>query len=118
MNHLPGDRYQAYSAGTEPGSVHPLAVKVMGEIGIDISTHRSKHLQEFVGQEMDLVVTVCDNVREACPFFPGARENRHMSFPDPSAAGGSEAEKLETFRACRDALRFWIYKIFFKKDVL
>ena len=110
VNHLHGDRYQAYSAGTEPGSVHPLAVKVMAEIGIDISGHRSKHLREFAGREMDLVVTVCDNAREACPFFPGAKENRHESFPDPSAAGGSDDEKLAAFRATRDAIRTWIGK--------
>jgi len=112
MNHLHGDRYQAYSAGTEPGRVHPLAVKVMGEMGIDISTHRSKHLREFAGREMDLVVTVCDNAREACPFFPGAKENRHESFPDPSAVSGSDDKKLAAFRVTRDAIRTWIEKTF------
>ena len=112
MNHLHGDRYQAFSAGTEPGTVHPLAVKVMAEIGIDISAHRSKHLREFAGREMDLVVTVCDNAREACPFFPGAKENRHESFPDPSAVSGSDDKKLAAFRVTRDAIRTWIEKTF------
>ena len=112
LNHLRGDRYQAYSAGTEPGSVHPLAVKVMAEIGIDISTHRSKHVREFVDREMDLVITVCDNAREACPFFPGAKESRHKSFPDPVTAGSNAEEKLAAFRATRDAFHFWIEKHF------
>jgi arsenate reductase len=112
MNHLYGDRYQASSAGTEPGTVNPLAVKALAEIGIDISAHHSKHVREFVGREMDLVVTVCDNAREACPFFPGAKENRHESFPDPSAVSGSDEEKLAAFRASRDAIRSWIGKTF------
>jgi len=112
LNHLHGDRYQAYSAGTEPGAVHPLAVKVMAEIGIDISAHRSKHVREFVGQEMDLVVTVCDNAREACPFFPGAKENRHESFPDPSAVSGSDEKRLKAFRGIRDAIHTWLEKEF------
>jgi len=110
LNHLSGDRYQAFSAGTEPGTVHPLAVRVMAEIGIDISAHRSKHLREFLGREMDLVVTVCDNTREACPFFPGAKENKHESFPDPAAVGGSDAQKLKAFRTTRDAIRDWLEK--------
>jgi len=108
MNHMHGDRYQAFSAGTEPGTVHPLTIKAMAEIGIDISAHRSKHLREFAGQEMDLVVTVCDNAREACPFFPGAKENRHESFPDPAAVGGSDDEKLAAFRVTRDAILKWL----------
>ncbi len=111
MNQLRGNQYQAFSAGTEPGTVHPLAVKVMAEIGIDISGHRSKHVREFMGREMDLVVTVCDNAREACPFFPGARENRHESFPDPSAVRGSDDEKLAAFRATRDAILKWLEKL-------
>jgi len=111
MNHLRGDRYQAYSAGTEPGAVHPLAVKVMAEIGIDISAHRSKHVREFVGRELDLVVTVCDNAREACPFFPGAKESRHESFPDPASVSGSEEVKLVAFRSGRDAILKWIEKL-------
>jgi arsenate reductase len=112
MNRMPGDHYQAFSAGTEPGTVHPLAVKVMAEIGIDISAQRSKHVREFMGREMDLVVTVCDNAREACPFFPDARENRHASFPDPAAVVGNENEKLAAFRETRDAIRAWIDKGF------
>jgi arsenate reductase (thioredoxin) len=102
-----GSRYMALSAGTEARGVHPLAVQVMAEWGIDISEaagHCSKSLQEFIGQPMDLVVTVCDEAAEACPFFPGARRQLHWSFPDPSAATGSEAERLATFRHVRDAI--------------
>jgi len=112
MNHLHGDRYLAYSAGTEPRSVHPLAVQVMNEIGIDISTHRSKHLREFVGQEMDLVVTVCDNAREACPFFPGAKAVEHEGFLDPASVSGSDTEKLAAFRSVREAIIKWLEKRF------
>ncbi|MBE0665644.1 MAG: arsenate reductase ArsC [Candidatus Aminicenantes bacterium] len=112
LNHLHGGRYQAHSAGIEPGTLHPLAVKVMAEIGIDISTHSSKHVREFYGREMDLVVTVCDHAREACPFFTGAKENRHESFPDPAGVDGSDAEKLEAFRSVRNEIRDWVKKIF------
>jgi arsenate reductase len=112
VNRFFGDRFQAFSAGTAPSVVNPLAVRAMAEIGIDISRHSSKHLKEFIGREMDLVVTVCDNARETCPFFPGARENRHESFPDPSAASGSDEEKLAAFRAVRDAIREWVVKNF------
>lgn len=112
LNHFHGDRFQAFSAGTEPGTIHPLAVQVMAEIGIDISSHRSKHAQEFVGREIDLVVTVCDNAREACPFFPGAKENRHESFPDPAAVEGSAEDKYAAFRSSRDAIRAWLQQEF------
>ena len=112
LNHLKGDRYQAFSAGTEPGTLHHLAVKVMAEIGIDISAHRSKHVREFIGQQFDLVITVCDNAREACPFFPGAKESRHESFPDPATVTGSEETKLAAFRTVRDAILKWLEKRF------
>jgi arsenate reductase len=117
LNHLRGDRYQAYSAGSEPGTVHPLAVKVMAEIGIDISAHRSKHGREFVGRELDLVVTVCDNARESCPIFPGARVVEYESFPDPAAVVGSEEEKLAAFRTGRNAIMKWIEKRFLAPGV-
>lgn len=102
-----GSRYAVMSAGTESRGVHPLAVAAMAELGIDISEaagHRSKSMQEFVGQPIDLVVTVCDEAAEACPFFPGARRQEHWSFPDPSAAIGAEAERLAVFRQVRDAI--------------
>jgi arsenate reductase len=102
------DRYIVFSAGTHPRSVHPLAVQVMREIGVDISEaagYRAKSLDEFVGQPpMDLVVTVCNEAAEECPFFPGARRQEHWGFPDPSAAMGTEAERLAAFRSVRDAI--------------
>jgi arsenate reductase len=103
-----GDRYAVFSAGTHPRGVHPMAIQVMREIGIDISEtagHRAKSLDEFKDQPpMDLVVTVCDDAAEECPFFPGARRQEHWSFPDPSAVTGSEEERLEAFRSVRDAI--------------
>ena len=102
-----GDRYAVSSAGTHPRTVHPLAVRAMAELSIDISEaagYRAKSLDEFRGQPFDLVVTVCDDAAEECPFFPGARHQVHWSFPDPSAAMGSEDERLEAFRDVRDAI--------------
>jgi arsenate reductase len=98
-----GAAYAVFSAGTEPRVVHPLAIKVMREIGIDISGHRAKSLEEFREQPlMDLVVTVCNEAAEACPFFPNARRQIHWGFPDPSQAQGSEEERLAIFRHIRD----------------
>jgi arsenate reductase len=103
-----GDRYVVFSAGTHPRGVHPLAVQVMREIGIDISEaagHRAKSLDEFAGQPpMDLVVTVCDDAAEECPVFPGARRQEHWGFPDPSAVTGSEEERLAAFRSVRNSI--------------
>jgi arsenate reductase len=103
-----GKRYQVFSAGTNPRSVHPLAVKVMAELSIDISEaagHRAKGIEEFDDQPpMDLVVTVCDEAAEECPYFPNARQQRHWSFPDPSAVTGTEEERLAFFRRVRDAI--------------
>jgi len=102
-----GGRYAAFSAGTHPREVHPLAIQVMAEAGIDISAaagHRAKGLDEFAGQRFELVVTVCDEAAEECPFFPGARRQEHWGFPDPSAAAGTEEERLAVFRRVRDAI--------------
>jgi arsenate reductase (thioredoxin) len=103
-----GERYRVFSAGTHPRAVHPLAVKVMAELGIDISEaagHRAKGIEEFADQPpMDLVVTVCDEAAEECPYFPNARQQRHWSFPDPSAVTGTEEERLAFFRRVRDAI--------------
>jgi arsenate reductase len=96
---------EAHSAGTHPSRVNPLAIEVMKEVGIDISGHRSKSLDEFAGQRFDVVITVCDNARESCPIFPGARERLHWSYPDPAAAEGSPEERLRAFRDVRDDLR-------------
>jgi arsenate reductase (thioredoxin) len=112
LNQLHGDRYQAFSAGTKPSRVHPLAVKAMAEVGIDIAGHRSKGVDEFLDKTFDLVVTVCDNAREACPYFPGAHKQIHRGFEEPSAAGGEEEEKLAVFRRVRDDIRAWIAETF------
>jgi arsenate reductase (thioredoxin) len=103
-----GARYQVFSAGTHPRAVHPLAIMAMAELGIDISEragHRAKGIEEFESEEpMDLVVTVCDEAAEECPYFPRARRQEHWGFPDPSAASGTEAERLAVFRTVRDAI--------------
>lgn len=107
LNARGGNRYVAQSAGTHPRMIHPLAIRAMAELGIDISEmagHRAKSLTEFSGQPFDLVVTVCDDAAEECPFFPGARRQVHWGFPDPSSATGSEEERLAVFRQVRDAL--------------
>jgi len=96
---------EVHSAGTKPSSVNPLAVEAMKEVGIDISGHRSKSVEEFAGQRFDVVVTVCDNAKESCPIFPGAPERIHWSCPDPAAVEGNEEEKLRAFRAVRDDLQ-------------
>jgi len=103
-----GDRFEAFSAGTVATEVHPLAVRVMAELGIDISGHRSKDLGVFIGEEMDVVVTVCDAAAATCPMFPGAKRTIHASFPDPSGATGTEEERLAVFRAVRDEIASWI----------
>lgn len=107
-----GGRYEALSAGTQPAPVHPLAVRVMGEIGIDISAQRSKDVSRFVDQPVDIVVTVCDRAKETCPFFPYGRRFLHQSFPDPTAVEGGEEERLEAFRRVRDEIRDWIAREF------
>jgi len=100
-----GDRYEVFSAGTKPSLVRPEAVAVMREIGIDISRHRSKSVDEFAGQKMDLVITVCDNAKESCPVFPGTTQRLHWPFEDPAALAGSEEQRLAAFRSIRDQIR-------------
>lgn len=99
-----GDRFEARSAGNEVSEVRPLAVRAMSEIGIDISRKRSKAVGEFNGQHFDYAVTVCDDAEEACPFFPGAGAQLHWSFDDPSAAQGTDDERLQVFRRVRDEI--------------
>jgi len=104
IRHLIGDEVEVFSAGTRPSSVHPLAVRVMAEAGVDISAHRSKPLSEFRDLPFDLVMTVCDSAREACPVFPGARRQSHESIPDPFDWRG-EDDPIEPFRKVRDLIR-------------
>jgi arsenate reductase (thioredoxin) len=104
LRHLAGDRFEVYSAGTEATSVRPEAIKVMAEIGVDISGQESKTLDRYLDEPFDCVVTVCDDAREACPVFPGAKTRLHWSFRDPSRATGSDEERLGVFRAVRDEI--------------
>jgi len=103
LRHHAGDRFEAFSAGTQPGSLHPLAVRAMAELGIDISDHSSKSVDRFLDQSFDFVITVCDQARESCPVFPGGAQ-LHWSFPDPAAIQGGEEERLEAFRRTRDEI--------------
>jgi arsenate reductase len=103
-----GDRYEVFSGGTEVTHVHPMAIAVTKEIGIDISQHRSKLIDEFYGLGIEIVVTVCDAANKACPFFPGAKEVIHQSFPDPSAFTGSDDDVRAGFRKVRDEIVQWI----------
>jgi arsenate reductase len=112
LRSLAGDRFEVASAGTEATRVHPLAIRVMDELGIDLRGQASKTLDRFLGEPWDYVVTVCDRAGEQCPVFPGAARRLHWSFEDPSAATGSEAERLDVFRKVRDQigdrLRGWL----------
>jgi arsenate reductase len=110
LRHDSGDRFEAGSAGTRPGGVRPEAIAVMREIGIDISGHRSKHVEEFAGQQFDFVITVCDNAKESCPVFFGEAKRLHRSFDDPAALHGSEEERLALFRRVRDEMRAYLRK--------
>lgn len=101
-----GDLLNVQSAGSKPaGYVHPLAIEVMQEVGIDISSHRSKPLTDFLEQNIDTVITVCGNADQACPIFPGQMRRYHWPFEDPAHATGTEVEKLEVFRRVRDEIR-------------
>ncbi len=108
LNAKYSDRYEGLSAGTEVTRVHPLAIRAMEEIGIDITHHRSKALIEFFDMDIDLVVTVCDSANAACPMFPGAKKMIHVSFPDPSGATGMQEEQMAVFRQVRDEIIHWI----------
>jgi arsenate reductase len=106
INHLLGSRWQARSAGTRPAAaVHPLAVRVMAEVGVDISAGRPERVEAYLEQPWDLVVTVCDSAKESCPIFPRPVEAIHVSFADPAEAAGSEDERLAVFRVVRDDIR-------------
>ena len=112
LRHLAGDRFDVFSAGTRPSVVNPLAIQVMAERGLDISHHRSKHMDEFRQEPFDYVITVCDDAAEACPVFPGRAERIHWSFPDPAAVDGDDSVRQQSFRETRDGietrLREWL----------
>jgi arsenate reductase len=117
---LAGEHFDVFSAGSQPSAVNPLAIAAMDERGIDIRSHRSKHLQEYLAEPFEYVITVCDNAAESCPSFPGPAQRIHWSFPDPAAVQGSEAERLASFRQVRDAieaqLRAWVEALQLPKD--
>lgn len=105
------DRFEVQSAGTRPAPVRPEAVAVMREIGIDISGHRAKHVDELAGERFDLIVTVCDDARESCPAFPGSGARVHRAFEDPAAVVGPEEVRLAAFRRVRDQLREFVAEL-------
>jgi len=105
LRELGAGRFDVASAGTEARGLNPLAVQAMAEVGIDISLQESKTLDRYVNEPFDLVITVCDEANEACPYFPNAKERRHWSFPDPSAAVGDDAARYVVFVTVRDAIR-------------
>ena len=111
LNKLCGDKYKAESAGVTPTEINPYVVKAMAEVGVDLSTHRSKSIMEFQGKNFNYVVTVCDAARENCPFFPGEIEI-DKSFPDPAAFTGTEEEILRKVRVVRDDIKKWVEDTF------
>lgn len=103
-----GDRYEVHSAGTNPGGVNPFAVDVMDEIGVDLSGHTSDHVDTYTDRPLDIVVTVCDDAAESCPYIPAEKQNLHRGFDDPSAVTGTDDEKRVAFRRIREELAEWI----------
>ncbi len=114
LNGLYGDQFEASSAGTHPSSVNPYAIKVMKEIGIDISKQYSKSLEVFRGIKFDYIITVCSDAKEACPVFPDGKKYIHKGFQDPSQSKGTKEDMLSAFRQTRDAIKDWIDEIFGK----
>ncbi len=105
MRQFAGEKFDVISAGLEPSVVNPKAIQVMQEDGVDISSHTSKDVEQFIGQKFDYIITVCDNAKERCPFFPGQAERIHWSFEDPAAAKGTDDEILAVFRGVRDQIK-------------
>ncbi|GAA4408351.1 arsenate reductase ArsC [Nibrella viscosa] len=105
LQHFAGDRATVYSAGVETHGLNPKAVQVMAEDGIDISHHTSNHVDEYQQVNFDFVITVCDNARERCPYFPTTAQNFHYNFPDPAKATGTPEEVITQFRAVRDQIK-------------
>lgn len=104
LRHLASEDFEAFSAGTKPSRLNPLAVKVMEEKGVDISGQYSQSIDEFLNESLDYIITVCDHAKETCPVFPGTAERIHWSFRDPADAKGSEEEKMTVFREIRDSI--------------
>jgi arsenate reductase len=103
--HEAGDRWECFSAGTDPKGINPRTIQVLKELSISPNEHRSKHVREFAGQHFDLVITVCGHAQEECPVFSGAARQEHWPFDDPAAAKGSDEEVMAVFRGVRDQIR-------------
>ena len=113
-NHFLGDRIEAFSAGTEASYVNSRAIEVLREIGIDISGHRSKNVDEFAGEQFDCTITLCGDARDNCPMFSGGGERVHIGFTDPAKATGNEEEIMGAFRRVRDEIKEALIKYFMK----
>ncbi|APU97778.1 MULTISPECIES: arsenate reductase ArsC [Sphingobacterium] len=105
LRHFAGSRAEVYSAGIETHGVNPKAIQVMAEAGIDISSHTSNHVNEYAAIDFDYVITVCDNAKESCPYFPSRAKKLHYNFPDPAKATGTEEEVMNEFRRVRDLIK-------------
>lgn len=105
LKNLAGNRFEVFSAGSQPFGLNPRAVKVMAEVGLDISGQKSKSVLQFIKHKFDYVITLCDQARQACPIFPGEYQKLHWDLPDPAAAEGTEEEKLTAFRKIRDEIK-------------
>ena len=116
LRHSAGDRWEVHSAGIKPKSVRQEAIAVMDEIGVDISSHRSKSVDEFAGRQFDYVITVCDNANESCPVFPNTTKRLHWPFEDPAVLQGSEDERKAVFRRVRDQIHSRIKAFLAKVD--
>lgn len=108
LKHIAKGKYEVFSAGTKPSIVRPEAIKVLAEIGIDISANRSKSVDEFAGEEIHYVLTVCESARENCPYFPAKTRLVHHSFADPATVEGEEETRLDAFRKVRDELNEYL----------
>ena len=116
LKSLYGENFEVYSAGSNPGNVNPYAVKVLEEVGVDISGNHSEGLKKFEGFKFDYVVTVCGGEGEVCPFLPGGKNYLHKSFQDPASVEGTDQEKTDAFRKIRDEINEWIKKTFYRGE--
>lgn len=117
LKHIAKGEYEVHSAGTKPSIVRPEAIKALAEIGIDISRNRSKSVDEFADKEIDYVLTVCDNAKENCPYFPAKTKLIHHSFEDPAEAQGDEETRLAVFRKVRDEIKDYFEQMIENKEI-
>ena len=117
LKHITKGEYEVYSAGTRPSIVRPEAIKVLSEIGIDISDNKSKSVDEFTDKEIDYVLTVCDNAKKNCPYFPAKTKLIHHSFEDPADAAGDEKARLSIFRKVRDEIKDYFVQMIENKEI-